>query len=95
MLTKLNSDNGMKHIAEFRDDLKNISEVEKEIEAELLNSVLFANDDVIKTLADFSKNPSKGAYIKTAVAMRKDLWGKKTKIKENWLEDLYIKNKNT
>jgi hypothetical protein len=95
MLTKLDPENGMQHIAEFRDDLKGIIDVEKEIETELLNSVLFANDEVIKNLAQFSQNPCKITYIKTVVAMRKELWGKKTKIKEDWLEKITIGNKNT
>ncbi|MFH1288008.1 MAG: hypothetical protein ABII25_04850 [bacterium] len=95
MLTKLDPENGMQHIAEFRDDLKSIKDVEKEIETELLNSVLFANDEVIKNLAQFSHNPRKSTYIKTVVAMRQELWGKKTKIKEEWLEKINIGNKNT
>ncbi len=95
MLTTLDPENGMKQIAEFRDDLKTIKDVEKEIETELLNSVLFANDEVIKTLAHFSDNPCKNTYIKTVVAMRQELWGKKTKIKEDWLEKIRIGNTKT
>ncbi|MFH0771706.1 MAG: hypothetical protein V1933_03715 [Candidatus Omnitrophota bacterium] len=95
MLIKLDPKNGMQHIAEFRDDLKNITDVEKEIETELLNAVLFADDEVIKNLAKFSQNPCKATYIKTVVAMRKELWGKKTKIKEEWLEKIAIGNKTT
>ena len=55
MLTKLDPENGLKKIAEFRDDLKNISDVEKEIETELMNSILFANDDVIKAYQHFAE----------------------------------------
>lgn len=90
MLTKLDPENGLKQIAEFRDDLKNIHDVEKEIETELMNSILFANDDVIKSLSAFCRNSNKANYIGTAVAMRKDLWGRKTRIKEEWLEGLNI-----
>lgn len=90
MLTKLDPENGLKKIAEFRDDLKNISDVEKEIETELMNSILFANDDVIKSLSAFCRDSSNANYIGTAVAMRKDLWGRKTRIEEDWLTGLHI-----
>jgi len=90
MLTKLDPENGLQKIAEFRDDLKTVSDVERELETELLNSVLFANDAVIRTLAEFSRSPAKENYIRAAVAMRKDLWNKQTRIKEDWLAGLRL-----
>jgi hypothetical protein len=89
MLTKLDPKDGLRHIAEFRDDLKNITEVEKEIETELLHSVLFASDEVIKSLAMFTQKPSRDTYIKTVIAMRKDLWNRKTSIDEKIFEAIY------
>lgn len=90
MLTKLDPENGLQKIAEFRDDLKTVSDVERELETELLNSVLFANDAVIRSLADFSRSPVKENYIRATVAMRKDLWNKQTRIKEEWLAGLKL-----
>jgi hypothetical protein len=90
MLTKLYLKNGLRHIAEFRNDLKNVPDVEKKIETELLNSVLFANDEVIKSLDSFVQEPSRDTYIKTAIAMRKNLWNRKTSIDKNIFEAIYI-----
>jgi len=74
----------MPKIRTIRPDLKSLENVEREIE--LLNGVLFASDGVIKSLVEFVHLPSYSSYIKTAVAMRRDLWGKKTSIDENILE---------
>lgn len=82
LLTKLDPETGLAKTRAIRPDLKNISDVEKEIEAEMLNSILFASDDVIRTLAKFIQNPNHSSYMKVAIAMRKDLWGKKTSINE-------------
>jgi len=47
------------------------------------HSTLYSSDDVILSLKDFIKTPSQEEYIKVAQAMRKDLWGRKTKIDFN------------
>ena len=83
LLTKLDPKNGLNKIHAFRPDLKNLIDVEKEIEVELLNSVLFANDGVIRALAEFIKNPNRSSYITVATTMRKDLWGKTTSITDD------------
>ena len=44
------------------------------------------SDGVIKSLAEFVRLPSFSTYVKTAVAMQRDLWEKKTSIDENILE---------
>ena len=86
MLTKLDPKTGLPHTREIRPDLNDLADVEKEIEIELLNGVLFASDGVILSMAEFVRNPSYPSYIKTAVAMRKDLWGKKTSVDEHILD---------
>ena len=85
MLTKLDPKTGLPHTRAFRPDLKDLSDVDKEIETELLNGVLFASDGVIRAMAEFIRNPGYLAYIRTAVAMRKDLWGRKTSVDEQVL----------
>ena len=85
MLTRLDSETGLPKARNFRPDLQNVEDVQKEIETELLNGVLFASDEVIKSMSAFIRNPSYSAYIKTATSMRKDLWGKKTSINEEVL----------
>jgi len=43
------------------------------------NSFLYASDDVINEINNFIKTPDEDNFIKTANAMRKDLW-KKSKV---------------
>mgnify|MGYP001203998173 CR=1 FL=1 len=90
MLTILDPEHGLSKTQKFRPDLKNIEDFKEEVRVEMLNSVLFANDSVIKAMAEFIHNPNHAAYIKTVISMRKDLWGKRTKITE---ETLNIFNK--
>jgi hypothetical protein len=47
------------------------------------HSALYSSDDVILSLKEFIKTPSQETYIKVAQVMRKDLWGKKTKLDFN------------
>jgi hypothetical protein len=77
MLTLLDS-RGLMQIEEYRPDLKTVDDVLKEIRTEMLNSFLFANDDVIRSLTEFIAEPSHSRYVKAAVSMRKDLWGTNT-----------------
>lgn len=71
----------MKYVKEHRPDLKNIDDWKKEIQQEWFNSLLFASDDVIKALKEFVLKPDGMTYAKTILAMRKDLWNKKTSLK--------------
>jgi hypothetical protein len=84
------------HLFEVRPDLKGATDLDKELRLELFNAVLFASDDVIAAMAQFVAAPSYSAYIKTAAAMRRDLWNKKTSINETSLarvtEALMLKN---
>ncbi|MEW5987795.1 MAG: hypothetical protein AB1791_14265 [Chloroflexota bacterium] len=48
MLTKLDPKAGALHLREIRPDLQDLTALDKEIEMELLNGVLFASDAVIK-----------------------------------------------
>ncbi len=64
-----------------RPDWQTINDVENELEDEWYNSILFASDDVIKSLKEFILKPDDYRnYAKTAFAMRKDLWNKKTSL---------------
>jgi hypothetical protein len=89
MLTKLNPKVGLQHLKDIRPDLKTISDIDEELKTELLNGVIFASDEVITSMADFIRKPSYESYIKTVTSMRKDLWGRKTKIDENSLDHIY------
>jgi len=85
MLTILDPSHGLSKTQQFRPDLKNIDDFKEEVKIEMLNGVLYASDGVIKAMAEFINNPSYALYIKTAAAMRKDLWNRKTKIGEEIL----------
>ncbi|KXK09312.1 MAG: hypothetical protein UZ20_WS6002000620 [candidate division WS6 bacterium OLB21] len=75
----------LKKLSSHRPDINNLQDLKNELELETLNSLIFANDSVVKALNEFTKNPTKQNYIKTVVSMRRDLWGGKTKVT---LEDL-------
>jgi hypothetical protein len=72
--------NDLKYMQPHRPDLKNMEDVKNEVETELYNCLLFASDDVIKSLKDFILKPNKTTYAKTVFAMRKDCWNKKTNL---------------
>ncbi|MDT8339702.1 MAG: hypothetical protein RQ763_10960 [Sulfurimonas sp.] len=50
------------------------------------HSILYSSDDVIEKLKAFIESPSKNSYVEVAQAMRKDLWGRKTKLGFNEIE---------
>ena len=86
MLTYLDPETGLEKTREFRNDLNNLDDVKKEIETEFLHSFVFAGDDVIYSLSEFIRNPNRSSFIKVAVSMRRDLWGKKTQVTEKVLD---------
>ena len=56
----------------------------------MFNSILFASDEVIKAMAEFVKKPTHISFIKTASAMRKDLWGIKSKISDEIIKNFAL-----
>jgi len=85
MLTVLDPKRGLLKVKEFRPDFENLEDVKEELKTEMLNAILFANDEVIKSMSEFTKNPTHENYIKSAATMRKDLWGRTTNIDEKVL----------
>ncbi len=71
----------LKYMQLHRPDLKNMQDVKNEVETELYNCLLFASDDVIKSLKQFILTPNNITYAKTVFAMRKDCWNKKTSLR--------------
>ncbi|MDO8633743.1 MAG: hypothetical protein Q7K34_00430 [archaeon] len=47
------------------------------------NSILYASDGVLRKFKQFMIEPSEYNFMESAIAMRKDLWKKGTKIKLN------------
>ncbi len=63
MLTVLDPERGLLKVKKFRPDFENVDDVKDELKTEMLNAVLFANDEVIKSMAEFSKNPNHENYV--------------------------------
>lgn len=88
MLALVDSEYGLEKLQQFRPDIKSREELINEIRVELFNGVLYANDQVVYAMGNFLKAPSHESYLKVVSSMRKDLWGKKTKIDESSLSFL-------
>jgi hypothetical protein len=86
MRSRLEPDLEMPKLRDMRPDLKNLDDVNTELETELLNGIIFANDEVLESLAAFIREPNHRSFVHTAASMRKDLWGKKTKVNEKMLD---------
>jgi len=54
---------------------------------------VFAGDEVISSLSEFVRNPNYSSFVRVAVSMRRDLWGKKTKVNEHLLDDVFGKER--
>lgn len=68
------------HFQPERPDL-NSEDLKKELEMEWYNAWLFASDEVIRVLKQFILKPNHLNYGKTVLAMRRDLWNKRTNLK--------------
>lgn len=77
----------LKYMQLQRPDIASMEDVKNEVETEWYNSLLFASDDVIKSLKEFILKPNNLTYAKTVFAMRKDCWNKKTNLKA---EETYL-----
>ena len=71
----------IKYVKRHRPDLETIEDWKNEVRAEWFNLLLFASDDVVKALKEFILKPNNATYAKTVIAMRKDLWNKKTTLR--------------
>ena len=59
---------------------RTVTDIKKTLKAEYAQTLLFAPDDVVKSLKSFIKSQSEKKYYETIKLMRTDLWGKKTKL---------------
>jgi hypothetical protein len=88
MLTVLDPHEGLQKTQRHRPDLTSVEDFKKEVRTEILNSIAFASDDVIKYLAGFMRELNYESFIQTIKSMRKDLWGKSSKVKFEDLKDI-------
>jgi len=64
-------------LEQFGRNFRSTDDVINELKAEWHNMILFASDDVLKTVHAFIRAPSAASFKESALAMRKDLWGGK------------------
>lgn len=81
MFARLDPKKELEKLNYHRHDISNIADLENELDLELLNSLIFGSDKVVRALKKFKEDPTKENYLLTALAMRKDLWGGKTDIR--------------
>ena len=73
-------------LKKHRPDIKSKDDLINEIRAEWTNMILFASDNVITTTQNFILEPNLTNFNKTLLAMRKSLYGLRTKLKFNDLK---------
>ncbi len=81
ILAKMCSHLNAEYADYIRWDGKKPDNLKKELELEWFYSLVFASDDFVKALKEFIQKPDNTTYAKTVIAMRKDLWNKKTSLK--------------
>ena len=67
----------------YRENILNIETLHRELKLKLYNSLLYAGDNVIYSLRKFIEKNNHQNYSKVALEMRKDLYGKNTRINFN------------
>jgi hypothetical protein len=80
MWARLDQKNGLKLLKLHRPDIPDTESLVQELKTELYNAMLYAQDDVLKCLRIFIESPDHQSYFNVALAMRHDLYGKKTRI---------------
>ena len=70
----------LKALREIRPDIRDLPTLKRELQVEWVSSWIFANDETIKAFKGFLSNPSEETFAKTAIAMKKELWGKSSKL---------------
>ena len=81
MWTYINPKEEMSHLRQYRSDIKNEYALRRELILELYEMLLYASDAVVKIYKSFIAEPNYENYSKVIIEMRKDLYGKSTKIK--------------
>ncbi len=80
MYANLNPKSELKHLKIYREDISDHEALIRELKLELYDGMLYAGDEVLKSLRVFIEEPNHQNYSSVALAMRRDLYGKKTKI---------------
>lgn len=89
-LTKIDVEKGLPFLKNIRPDILTEVQLDKEIEVEFFNSLLFSSEKVINACTQFIKEPSYVEYCNVVFAMRKDLWGHKKVPRFTWDSITYV-----
>ena len=79
-------------VTAFVPDIRDEASLDEELASELLNSIVFASDDVINSFANFLSKPDLDTFTATAKAIRRDLWGSRSKVSMDSIELLIRSN---
>lgn len=90
LLAKIDTSKDLKLLSNNRPDITSEAELDKEIQAEFLNSMMFANNEVVNKFAKFISDPDHVNYTSIVEAMRKDLWGDKNTLQLTWDSVVFI-----
>lgn len=64
----------------IRPDIKSMDDLKEELKTEWVNTLIYSSDGTITTFKNFISNPNEKSFIQTVLSMRKELWGKKSKL---------------
>ncbi|VVB61005.1 Uncharacterised protein [uncultured archaeon] len=73
----------LKFIQHRNPDICSKNDLKETLKVEYAEILLFAPDDVVKSLKSFIESPTEEKYFRTIQLMRKDLWGKNTNLTIN------------
>lgn len=80
----------IKYLSSRQPDINSAKDIIEYLKAEYHEMMLYASPEVVLSVKSFIETPSYKNFLKTILAMRKDLWQKKSdlKIDQIKLEDL-------
>ena len=73
----------IKYLSSRQTDIDNAQDVIEYLKAEYHEMLLYASKEVILTVKNFIEEPTRKNFLKTILAMRKDLWIKKSDLSIN------------
>jgi hypothetical protein len=75
MYSILDFDKQSSSLGQHRPNLRSRDDVIEELKAEWHNAILFSSNEALKAAHAFIQEPSTAHFRRTALAMRRDLWG--------------------
>lgn len=73
----------IKYLSSRQPDIDSAQDIIAYLKMEYYDMLLYASKEVIKSVKIFITNPNRNNFIKAVLAMRRDLWDKKTILEIN------------